>query len=160
MEAKPKPIRVTDIWLTDVYLRRRQRAWLIAEVACAVLPPLLFAVIASRTGGWGLFERSGSITTTVGLILAARRYIRLGVFELTAVDGVQKSEAGLADLRFDIIAAKAGFVLSALGTVIWGWGRYLQWWTFALVVLWVALIIYSVHRDVVMLRAAGASDGA
>lgn len=100
----------------------------------ALAAPVVCAALASRSGQWELFERSGSITTACGLLLASRRYIRYGVVELTLLEE-QKRQAGLTEIIEDIFTAKEGLALSAVGTIIWGWGAYLRWWSFLCLLL-------------------------
>lgn len=52
----------------------------IVAIILAVCAPLICAWHAESTGRWDLFERSGSITTTIGLLLASRRYVRHSVW--------------------------------------------------------------------------------
>jgi hypothetical protein len=52
----------------------------------------------------------------------------------------------------DIYTQKLGLAISAFGTVIWGWGGYLRWWTFSFLALWAAIAAYDAWRDFVRLR--------
>ena len=46
-----------------------------------------------------------------------------------------------------ILTAKLGLALSAFGTVIWGWGRYLGWWSFGYLVIWASFAVRDARRD-------------
>ena len=46
------------------------------SILSAVFPVFLCAWLADRSGRWNLFERAGSITTTIGLVFASGRYVR------------------------------------------------------------------------------------
>jgi hypothetical protein len=56
-------------------LRRYSRRSVVA-VAFGLASPLVYACVAQTSGDWSLFERSGSITTAIGLLVASRRYVR------------------------------------------------------------------------------------
>ena len=138
---------LNSIWFSDIYLPRRRRIRLLAEITVALLPLLLFAVWSAKENRWDLFERAGSITTTVGLAIAAQRHIRLGVLEMESMHTEDRLRSNLVELRTDIIGTKIGFALSAFGTVIWGWGRYLHWWCFSFLIIWLLFIVHSARRD-------------
>jgi hypothetical protein len=97
-------------------------------------------------GRWELFERSGSITTAVGLAVASRRYIRYGALELALLE-TGKRERDTVDILTDMATGKLGLALSAFGTVIWGWGEYLRWWSFSYVVVWALFALRDARRD-------------
>lgn len=122
---------------------RLRRALMIALALC---PPLVCACLAATNGRWDLFERSGAITTAVGLLLASRRHLRHGVFELAALQA-HGPERDLAEIVDDILTAKLGLALSAFGTIIWGWGQYLGWWSFSYLVVWAAFAAWDACRD-------------
>lgn len=130
----------------------------VVTVVLAVCPSIVCAALADSSGGWDLFERSGSIITAIGLLLASRRYIRYGVLELTTLRANDRPEPNLGEIVEDILTAKLGLALSALGTVIWGWGAYLGWWSFIYLVVWAVLAVRSARRDVVRMRDNQASS--
>ena len=123
----------------------------IALIVLAVSPAILCACLARTSAGWHLFERSGSIVTIAGLLLASRRY-----FEHTVTDlvGVHNNGAGFESSKAlgDILATRRGLTLSAFGTLIWGWGTFLRWWSFGVLALWMAFMIYRAFRDPVLQR--------
>jgi hypothetical protein len=112
----------------------------------ALAAPVVCAVSASSSGRWDLFERSGSITTACGLLLASRRYIRYGVVELTLLHAQQR-RAEVNEIVADIVTAKEGLALSAVGTIIWGWGSYLHWWSFGCLLVWAVFAGVHANRD-------------
>ena len=131
---------------------------LVAIVSLAA--PVGCAVFASSSGRWDLFERSGSITTACGLLLASRRYIRYGVVELTLLHA-QQQRAEVTEIIADIVTAKEGLALSAVGTIIWGWGSYLHWWSFGCLLIWAVFAALHTSRDVrnsSRLAAVGAAE--
>jgi hypothetical protein len=119
----------------------------LAAVAFAISPPFVCASLAEGTGRWDLFERSGSITAAIGLLLASRRYIRLGVLELTMLEVNDALKSDIAEVREDVVTGKLGLALSAFGSIIWGWGTYLGWWCFAFVAVCVIVALRDAHRD-------------
>jgi hypothetical protein len=99
------------------------------------------ALHSSRTGDWVWFQRSGSILTFAGACLSARAIVRLGrkapnsspafgkaTLVSSAADGrltIRHSAETVArrkEAARDAVAAVMGFVLAALGTLIWGYG--------------------------------------
>src|SRR5271165_6003886 len=118
--GKPGYLELSGVWPLRAYRVRRA-----AAIILALAPPTACAFLARESGRWDLFERSGSITTAIGLALASRRYIRYGVLELAILRAQPESTAELLE---DIFTAKLGLALSAFGTIIWGWGQYLGWW--------------------------------
>jgi len=130
-------------------LRARHRLYLLAATGTAYAIALAAALHANRTGDWALFERAGSLMTSIGLALSGRRHIRLGAAELLQLDHFGDGDAKRADrgLPLDVIAAKAGFSLSVIGTLMWGWGSYLRWWSFGLLLIWLAVLLYDIWRD-------------
>lgn len=113
----------------------------------AVSAPFVFALLAERTGRWDLFERSGSITAAIGLFVASRRYVRHGALELTKLRVNDALKSDTAEVLEDVLTGKLGLALSALGSVIWGWGTYLGWWCFAFMAIWVIGVLRDAHRD-------------
>ena len=101
--------------------------------------------LARETGRWDLFERSGSITIAIGLLLASRRYIRYSVLELAVLNAQPK--ANIAEIVEDIFTAKLGLALSAFGTIIWGWGKYLGWASFTYLLVWALFAARDFRRD-------------
>ena len=45
----------------------------------------------------------------------------------------------MVELLEDIYTAKLGLAVSAFGTIIWGWGKYLGWWSFSYLVVWAVI---------------------
>ena len=60
----------------------------------------------------------------------------------------------MVELVEDIHTAKLGLALSAFGTIIWGWGKYLGWWGFSYLVVWAVIAALDAWRDFVRLRDA------
>ena len=112
----------------------------------AISPPILCACLASYSGNWDLFERSGSITTAIGLLVASRRYVQFGVLELAMLQAREPAPDDREMLE-DILTAKLGLALSAFGTVIWGWGKYIGWWSFSCLLVWALLAARDARRD-------------
>jgi hypothetical protein len=54
----------------------------VAAIILALSAPLICAWYATGHDRWDLFERSGSLTAAIGLLLASRKYLRHGVLEL------------------------------------------------------------------------------
>ena len=131
----------------------------VVTVVLAVCPSVVCAFLAENSGRWELFERSGSIITAIGLMLASRRYIRYGVLELTTLRANNGPEPNLGEILEDILTAKLGLALSALGTVIWGWGEYLGWWSFSYLVVWTVFAVRSARRDFVQMLNSQAGPG-
>jgi hypothetical protein len=119
----------------------------LAAAALAISPPLVCALLAEATGRWDLFERSGSITAAVGLLLASRRYLSHGVLELTILQVNHALESDRAEVLEDVVTGKLGWALSAVGSIIWGWGTYLGWWCFAFTAIWVIEALRDARRD-------------
>ena len=119
----------------------------LAAAVLAISAPLVCALLAEATGRWDLFERSGSITAAIGLLLASRRYIRHGVLELTMLRVNDALKSDIAEVLEDVVTGKLGLALSAFGSIIWGWGTYLGWWCFAFMAIWVIAVLRDAHRD-------------
>jgi hypothetical protein len=133
------------------------RSALAAIVALAA--PVACYLFARNSGRWDLFERSGSITTACGLLLASRRYIRYGVVELTLLHAQQR-RAEVSEIIGDIVTAKEGLALSAVGTIIWGWGSYLHGWSFSCLLVWAAFAALHTKRDLKHSSRLGAAGEA
>ena len=123
-----------------------------AAIFLAVIPPLLCALFVTGPDRWDLFERSGSLTTAIGLLLASRRYLQPGIFALAVTSREHQPNSDMTELLEDIYTQKLGLAVSAFGTIIWGWGAYLRWWTFSYLVGWAAIAAYDAWRDYVRLR--------
>jgi hypothetical protein len=125
----------------------------VAAVVLAVSPPLIFAWFATGSDRWDLFEQSGSLTSAIGLLLASRQYLGRGVHELAILHKYQESESSsVVELMEDIHTGKLELALSGLGTIIWGWGEYLRWWSFSYLVVWAAIAALDARRDFAHLR--------
>ena len=111
----------------------------------ALCPVIVCAIFAEHSGRWDLFQRSGSITSAIGLFIASRRYIQFSLLELLQANDHLKTNK--AELLYDINAAKLGLALSGFGTVVGGWGQYLGWWSFGYLVIWALFVIRDAHRD-------------
>jgi hypothetical protein len=129
---------------------RAYRARRIAAIILAVSPPLICAWFATGHDRWDLFQRAGSLTTAIGLLLASRRYLGHGILELASFQENKKSS--MVELLEDIHTAKMGLGLSAFGTIIWGWGDYLGWWSFSYLVVWAVIEVRDAWRDFGRLR--------
>ena len=88
----------------------------------------------------------------IGLLLASRRYLRRGIVEIAMMDRSDGSNSHVMELLEDIHATKLGLAISAFGTVIWGGGQYLQWWTFGYLIIWAAIAALDAWRDFVRLH--------
>ena len=132
--------------VADVRHPRRFRVRGAAATIMAISPPILCACLASYSGNWDLFERSGSITTAIGLLVASRRYVQYGVLELAMLQA-RGPAADDREMLEDILTAKLGLALSAFGTVIWGWGKYIGWWSFCCVLVWGLFAARDTRRD-------------
>jgi hypothetical protein len=133
-------LELSGVWPLRAYRVRR-----VAAVILALAPPIACAFLARESGRWDLFERSGSITTAIGLLLASRRYIRYGVLELAILRAQPKPD--MVEMLEDILTAKLGLALSAFGTIIWGWGKYLGWWSFSYLLVWAVFAARNARRD-------------
>jgi len=119
----------------------------VALIALAIFPGIICASIAQASGHWDLFERSGSITTIIGLLLASRPYFERTVTDLVIAHANENAVFKPSEVLSDIMAAKRGLTLSAFGSLIWGWGLYLRWWSFSLLALWMIFVVYRANRD-------------
>lgn len=143
---------LSNLELAGVQPIKTYRVRSAAAIILALSPPTVCALLASSSGRWDLFERSGSITTAIGLLLASRRYIRYGVRELALLHA-QKLQAEVTEIYEDIFTAKRGLALSAVGTIIWGWGTYLRWWSFSCLLVWALFALLDSRRDFNRARA-------
>ena len=88
-------------------------------------------------------------------MLASRRYLGRGVYELAILHKYNESESSsVIELMEDIHIGKLELALSAFGMTIWGWGEYLRWWSFSYLVVWAAIAALDAWRDFVHLRDA------
>lgn len=124
----------------------------VALIVLAVSPALICARLAQTSAHWGLFERSGSIVTIIGLLLASRHYFAYTVTDLVVARTYEGTGFNVGKGLSDVLAARRGLTLSAFGTLIWGWGIFLRWWSFAVLALWMAFVIYRAFRDPVLQR--------
>jgi hypothetical protein len=130
----------------------------IVPIVLGVSAPIIGGCIGQSSGDWGLFERSGSITTAIGLLAASRRYVRHSIIELAALRANEGQKSDTAELLEDIFNAKIGLALAGFGTVVWGWGEYLGWWSFTYLLVWALFALRDAHRDYLHLRSsAGAA---
>ena len=134
---------------------RAYRARRVAAFILAMSPPLICAWFVKGPDRWDLFERSGAITCAIGLLLASRRYLGYGVLELAILqlNNESESRSRMVELVENIVTAKLGLALSAFGTIIWGWGKYLGWWSFSYLAVWAVIAACDAWRDFVRLRA-------
>ena len=132
--------------VADVRHLRRYRVRRFATTVMAISPPILCASLAGHSGNWDLFERSGSITTAIGLLVASRRYVQYGVVEL-AILQARGVTSGAREMLEEIHTAKLGLALSGFGTVIWGWGKYIGWWSFICLLVWALFAARDARRD-------------
>jgi hypothetical protein len=124
----------------------------IGLVVLAVCPAVICAYLAQTSAHWGLFERSGSIVTIIGLLLASRHYFSYSIPDLVAARTNKGAGFKAGRVLSDALAARRGLTLSAFGTLIWGWGIFLRWWSFAVLALWMAFVIYRIFCDPVLQR--------
>ena len=124
----------------------------IVGVVFGLCPPIVCAWLAENSANWELFERSGSATVAIGLMMASRRYLGRGVLELAILHARKEPQVDIVDLLEDVFTTKTGLALSGFGTIVWGWGKYLGWWSFGYLALWTLLILRDARRDFVRLR--------
>jgi hypothetical protein len=120
--------------------------WTFAIIVLAVLPAVVFACIAQASKRWDLFERSGSVTTIIGLLLASRPYFEHTITDLVSFHADEHAAFKPRVALSNILAAKRGLTLSAFGSLIWGWGSYLRWWSFSVLAIWMIFMVYWAHR--------------
>ena len=128
--------------LLRIYSRRTA-----VTVALGLAPPVAFACVAQISGDWSLFERSGSISTAIGLLVASRRYVSQSIVELASLRSAKEQRSDVAEILDEIVTAKLGLALSGFGTVVWGWGDYLGWWSFAYLLVWFFVALRDARRD-------------
>jgi hypothetical protein len=148
----PSEARVSALDAAALRLSRAPLLGSAAAMAMAVCPPLFCARLAQRSGNWVLFERSGNIITALGLLAVSRRYIRHGVIELPTLHAENRQDFRFAEVWEDILTARLGLALSGFGMIISGWGRYLGWWSFCFVPVWMAVAVAAARRDVIHMR--------
>ena len=124
-------------------------SWLI--IVLGLCPPVLAGWFAQKSGNWELFERSGSITAAVGLVVASRRYFDYTVHEL-ALRTSHELKSEMAELIDDVLTAKMGLALSAFGSIVIGWGKYLGWWSFSYLLVWAWFAFRDIYRDSIRLK--------
>jgi hypothetical protein len=141
--------------VSDLRQRALQTPWdfiarSISMIVLAVCPSVVCAYLAQTSSDWHLFERSGSIVTIAGLLLASRRYFERTVTDLVVAH--TRDDAGFErnEVLSSILDARRGLTLSAFGTLIWGWGIYLRWWSFAFLALWLGFVFYRAFYDPVL----------
>ena len=132
----------------------------VAAITLAVSPPMICALFVTGPDRWTLFERSGSLTAAIGLLLASRQYLKPGTLELAIMNRRNESKSNMVEILEDIRVHKLGLAVSAFGSIIMGWGRYLGLWTFSYLVIWAAIAAFDAWRDFVRLRDAPAGDPA
>jgi hypothetical protein len=125
----------------------------LALVVLAVSPAIVCACFAQSPASWRLFERCGSIITIVGLLLASRRYFESTVTDMVVAQANENARFKPGKALGDILDARRGLTLSAFGTLIWGWGIFLRWWSFAVLALWMAYVIYRAFHDPLLQRS-------
>ncbi len=68
----------------------------------------------------------------------------------------------MTQLLEDVLSAKEGLALSAFGTFVSGWGKYLGWWSFSYLLVWAWFAFRDIYRDSTRLKkshpGAAASD--
>ena len=138
--------------------RGGHRAFRATAIFLAVSPPVMCALFVRGPDRWDLFERSGALTTTIGFLLASRRYLQHGIIEIAIIDQNHGDKSNMSELVEDIHATKLGLAVSAFGTLIWGAGKYLHWWTFSYLIVWAAIAALDAWRDFVRLRDAPIGD--
>ncbi len=124
----------------------------VAMIVLAVSPAIVCACFAQASAQWDLFERSGSVITITGLLLASRRYLEHTVTDLVIAHANEAAGFRPHNALSEVMAARRGLTLSAFGTLIWGWGIFLQWWSFGVLALWMAFVVYRAFRDPVLQR--------
>lgn len=130
----------------------------IAMIALAVSPAIICAHLAQASSRWDLFERSGSVITITGLLLASRRYLEHTVTDLVFARANGDTGFKPHHALSEVLAARRGLTLSAFGTLVWGWGIFLRWWSFGVLALWMAFVVYRAFRDPVLQRSSDDVD--
>jgi hypothetical protein len=127
----------------------------LALIMLAVCRAIICAYLAQTSANWHLFERSGSIVTITGLLLASRRYFEHTVTDLVISRSNDDAGSNSEKILGDILATRRGLTLSAFGTLIWGYGIFLRWWSFGVLALWMAFVIYRAFHDPVLQHRRG-----
>jgi hypothetical protein len=140
----------------------RGPTWPVVVVMLGLCPPLLGGWFAQNSGNWDLFERCGSLTAAIGLLVASRRYFQYGVLELAMLRMDDEPKSEMAQSLDDVLTGKTGLALSAFGTIVWGWGEYLGWWSFSYLLVWAWFAFRDIYWDSIRLKkrhpGAAASD--
>jgi len=98
--------------------------WLICFMSVAVLGGNLYYSIVTSEVHW--FQRSGSIVVLLGVLIVARRVIRLGKDhqneDWNLPNETPEGKRVLLDQRSEYVI---GPVIAVIGTVVWGYGDLL-----------------------------------
>ena len=81
---------------------------LVVVVVLGLCPLLLGGWFAQSSGNWNLFERSGSITSAIGLVVASRRYFQYGVHELAMLRSGDELKSEMAKMQEDVLDSQDG----------------------------------------------------
>lgn len=152
MTSQPGNAVASLLALTGLRPLRPLNVLRLVAVVVAVCPPLFCAWVAENSANWELFERSGTITAAIGLIMASKRYFRHGVVELAMLHADSERKSDIAELIEDILTTKTGLALSGFGKIISGWGKYLGWCSFGYVLVWALIALRDARRDFIRLR--------
>ena len=97
--------------------------WLVCFTAIAVLGGNLYYSIITSEAQW--FQRSGSIVVLLGVLIVARRVIRLGKDhqneDWNLPNETPEGKRVLLDQRSEYVI---GPIIAVIGTVVWGYGDY------------------------------------
>lgn len=99
-------LQLAGVWPLRAYCVRRAVA-----VTVAGCPPIVCAWLAENSGRWDLFERSGSITVAIGLVVASRRYVEHGIFELAMLRANNQLESEIGEVLENIFTTKLDFCI-------------------------------------------------
>ena len=98
--------------------------WFICFIAIAVLIGNYVASIITNEAHW--FQRSGSVVVLLGVLIVARRIIRLGDNhqdeDWNLPDDSPEGKRVLLDQRSEYII---GPIIAVIGTIVWGYGDLL-----------------------------------
>jgi hypothetical protein len=130
----------------------RVPSWPVIVVVLGLCPPLFGGWSAQSSGNWDLFERCGSLTAAIGLLVASRRYFQYGVLELAMSRADDEPKSEMAQSLDDVLTGKTGLALSAFGTIVWGWGEYLGWWSFGYLLVWAWFACRDIYWDSMRLK--------
>ncbi len=117
-KARASYLELAGLQPAGIYLLRS-----VVTIALATCPLMVCAWLAESSGRWELFERSGSITTAIGLMLASRRHIRYGVLELAVSRAHNDLESDVREALEDILTAKLGLVTLGIWNARLGMGH-------------------------------------